>query len=74
VLFDLTLPTLVRLGLPVPLGGTPNHFPRHVLERWTGWDPFNVTEHADLGVRRARTGGRIAILDSTTWGGSAVAV
>lgn len=67
VLFDLTLPGLARLGLPIPLGGTSNHFPRRVLDRWTGWDPFNVTEDADLGIRLARSGGRIAMIDSTTW-------
>jgi glycosyltransferase XagB len=26
-LFDVTLPALVKMGLPVPLGGTSNHFP-----------------------------------------------
>lgn len=26
-LFDLLLPALTRLGMPVPLGGTSNHFP-----------------------------------------------
>ncbi len=67
VLFDVTLPGLARLGLPIPLGGTSNHFPRAVLDRWTGWDPFNVTEDADLGIRLARTGGRVAMLHSTTW-------
>ena len=67
VLFGLTLPGLVRLNLPVPLGGTSNHFPRAVLERWSGWDPFNVTEDADLGIRLRRTGGRIGMLDSVTW-------
>ena len=67
VLFDITLPGLERLGLPIPLGGTSNHFPRAVLDRWIGWDPFNVTEDADLGIRLARTGGRIGILNSTTW-------
>src|SRR5690606_16786757 len=34
VLFDVTLPGLARLGLPIPLGGTSNHFPRQVLDRW----------------------------------------
>ena len=67
VLFDVTLPGLARLGLPIPLGGTSNHFPRHVLDRWLGWDPFNVTEDADLGIRLARTGGRVEVLNSTTW-------
>lgn len=66
-LFDVTLPGLARLGLPIPLGGTSNHFPREVLDRWFGWDPFNVTEDADLGIRLARTGGRIGVLNSTTW-------
>lgn len=67
VLFDVTLPGLARLGLPLPLGGTSNHFPRDVLDQWFGWDPFNVTEDADLGIRLARTGGRIGMLASTTW-------
>ena len=63
----MTLPGLARLGLPIPLGGTSNHFPREVLDRWTGWDPFNVTEDADLGIRLARMGGRVGMLSSTTW-------
>ncbi len=67
VLFDVILPGLARLGLPIPLGGTSNHFPREVLDQWLGWDPFNVTEDADLGIRLARTGGRIGMLSSTTW-------
>lgn len=67
VLFDVILPGLTRLGLPIPLGGTSNHFPRPVLDRWLGWDPFNVTEDADLGIRLARTGGHVDILSSTTW-------
>ena len=66
-LFDAILPALDRLGLPVPLGGTSNHFPRAVLEEIGGWDPFNVTEDADLGIRLARLGWHTAILDSTTW-------
>ena len=66
-LFDALLPALVRLGLPVPLGGTSNHFPVAVLRRLDGWDPYNVTEDADLGLRISRLGGRVAVLDSTTW-------
>lgn len=66
-LFDAILPALSRLGLPLPLGGTSNHFPRRVLEEAGGWDPHNVTEDADLGIRIARRGGRIAVLASTTW-------
>lgn len=66
-LFDAILPALARLDLPVPLGGTSNHFRRHVLEASGGWDPFNVTEDADLGIRLARQGWRVGVLSSTTW-------
>jgi hypothetical protein len=66
-LFDGILPALARLGMPVPLGGTSNHFPREVLVSAGGWDPFNVTEDADLGFRLAREGWRTTVLASTTW-------
>jgi glycosyltransferase XagB len=66
-LFDAILPSLVRLGLPVPLGGTSNHFRRETLIAVGGWDPFNVTEDADLGFRLARRGWGTAVLASTTW-------
>jgi cellulose synthase/poly-beta-1,6-N-acetylglucosamine synthase-like glycosyltransferase len=66
-LFDAILPALARLRLPVPLGGTSNHFPRAILLEVGAWDPFNVTEDADLGIRLARHGYRTGILASTTW-------
>jgi cellulose synthase/poly-beta-1,6-N-acetylglucosamine synthase-like glycosyltransferase len=66
-LFDGILPALERHGLPVLLGGTSNHFPRTVLDAVGGWDPYNVTEDADLGLRLARRGYRVGVLPSTTW-------
>ncbi len=66
-LFDAILPTVERLSLPMPLGGTSNHFRRTVLEASGGWDPYNVTEDADLGIRLARQGWRVSMLDSVTW-------
>jgi cellulose synthase/poly-beta-1,6-N-acetylglucosamine synthase-like glycosyltransferase len=66
-LFDAILPALARLGLPIPLGGTSNHFRRETLLAAGGWDAFNVTEDADLGFRLARRGWRTAVLESTTW-------
>lgn len=66
-LFDCILPALERLRLPVPLGGTSNHFPRAVLDAVGGWDPYNVTEDADLGIRLARQGWHVGVLPSTTW-------
>jgi cellulose synthase/poly-beta-1,6-N-acetylglucosamine synthase-like glycosyltransferase len=61
-LFDGLLPALADLGLPLPLGGTSNHFRRAALEKVGGWDPFNVTEDADLGIRLARWGYRSGTL------------
>jgi cellulose synthase/poly-beta-1,6-N-acetylglucosamine synthase-like glycosyltransferase len=67
LLFDLLLPGLQSANLPVPLGGTSNHFRRSVLEQLGAWDPYNVTEDADLGVRMAKRGLRTIVLDSTTY-------
>jgi len=65
-LFKGVLPALDRLGLPILLGGTSNHFRRDVLLKCGGWDPFNVTEDADLGIRLARLGYEVSIIDSQT--------
>ena len=65
--FDLYLPGLHALGWPIPLGGTSNHFKTAVLREIGGWDPFNVTEDCDLGVRLHLLGYKTEILDSTTW-------
>jgi cellulose synthase/poly-beta-1,6-N-acetylglucosamine synthase-like glycosyltransferase len=65
--FDLLLPGMQRARAAVPLGGTSNHFRRVVLERLRAWDPYNVTEDADLGVRLAKFGYRTAVIDSTTY-------
>ncbi len=64
--FRQFLPGLSRVSAPIPLGGTSNHFRRDVLVRAGGWDPFNVTEDADLGVRLHRLGYRTGMLDSQT--------
>lgn len=71
VLFDQLLPGLTHAGLTrsgafVPLGGTSNHFRVDILRQIGGWDPFNVTEDCDLGVRLGRRGLRVAMLDSMT--------
>lgn len=65
-LFDAFNPGLARLGAPVPLGGTSNHFRTKALRRIGGWDAWNVTEDVDLGLRLARNGYRVEALDSTT--------
>ena len=65
--FDFLLPGLDLLKIPMPLGGTSNHFRIGALRAIHGWDPFNVTEDADLGIRLARLGFRVRTLDSTTY-------
>lgn len=65
--FDYMLPGLYRLGLPIPLGGTSNHFKTEMLRELGGWDPFNVTEDADLGVRAATRGYTVGVVNSTTY-------
>jgi len=65
--FDTLLPGLDRIGVPMPLGGTSNHFRTAVLQDIGGWDAFNVTEDADIGIRLAQLGYRVSMLDSTTF-------
>ncbi len=60
------VPLLADLDLPLPLGGTSNHFRRAVLEDVGGWDPYNVTEDADLGLRLARFGYRTGVIERPT--------
>ncbi len=66
-LFEVLDPGLARLRLPIPLGGTSNHFRMETLRRLHGWDAWNVTEDADMGVRLARSGYGVATLDAPTW-------
>ena len=54
-------------GLPLPLGGTSNHFRVDVLRGVGAWDPYNVTEDADLGLRLSRLGYDTGVLDSLTY-------
>lgn len=67
MLFGRLLPVLADHRLPLPLGGTSNHFRTDVLRAVGGWDPFNVTEDADLGLRLARHGYETGTLDSITY-------
>ena len=60
------LPGLVTLNAPIPLGGTSNHFRRSALRALGGWDPYNVTEDCDLGIRMFREHYEIKVLESTT--------
>ena len=66
-LFDVFLPGLARHRLPLPLGGSSNHFRTAVLRAAGGWDPHNITEDADLGARLARFGYHSTVIASSTY-------
>ncbi len=64
--FDYMLYGLQKMRLPIPLGGTSNHFRVKMLKNLYAWDPYNVTEDADLGIRLALAGLRTEVVDSVT--------
>ena len=64
--FDYYLPGLVGINAPVPLGGTSNHFKTESLRKIGGWDPYNVTEDADLGMRIHRHKLKTGVINSYT--------
>ena len=65
--FEVLLPALARWGLPFPLGGTSNHFKVGPLREIGAWDPYNVTEDADIGFRLAAAGYRLDVIRCPTW-------
>jgi cellulose synthase/poly-beta-1,6-N-acetylglucosamine synthase-like glycosyltransferase len=67
VWFDQLLPGLQSLDVAIPLGGTSNHFITQRLRDLGGWNAYNVTEDADLGLRIFLGGWKTAVLDTTTY-------
>ncbi|MCE4224702.1 glycosyltransferase [Methylobacterium sp. C25] len=65
-LFDVLGPALAAWRMPTPLGGTTTHFRTRVLRELRGWDAWNVTEDADLGMRLALAGYHVGDLPSDT--------
>lgn len=65
--FDVFLQGFSNFQMPLPLGGSSNHFRTSVLREVGGWDPYNVTEDADLGFRLARFKYRSVMFPSTTY-------
>ena len=66
-LFDHIMPMVARRRRLFLLGGTSNHFRTEALVEVGGWDPYNVTEDADLAVRLRRRGYEMAMIDSETF-------
>ena len=65
--FNFILPNFSNMKIPIPLGGTSNHFKINALREVGGWDQYNVTEDADLTYRLYRKGYKIKMLDSYTY-------
>jgi glycosyltransferase XagB len=64
--FNYLLKALSIMSLPMPLGGTSNHFKIDYLRKIGAWDAYNVTEDAELGIRLYLLGYRSALLNSYT--------
>ena len=65
--YDYYIQGLDKIDAPIPLGGTSNHFRMKTLRELGAWDPFNVTEDADLGMRIARKKYKTGVLNSHTY-------
>jgi len=65
--FAWLLPKVRLRGLPVALGGTCYYIRRDVLDSLGGWDPTNVTEDLELGLRLYGYGYRVGIIDVDTY-------
>jgi cellulose synthase/poly-beta-1,6-N-acetylglucosamine synthase-like glycosyltransferase len=64
--FNAFLPSVQKLGLLIPLGGTSNHFKTKTLIELGGWNAYNVTEDADLGVKLYKNGLETRVVQSYT--------
>ena len=67
LLFNFILPCLGRANGALPLGGSSNYFRLSALRAVAGWDDYNLTEDADLGMRLAQAGYRIDTLKLPTY-------
>jgi cellulose synthase/poly-beta-1,6-N-acetylglucosamine synthase-like glycosyltransferase len=65
--YEFYLQGLDRTDVPIPLGGTSNHFRTSQLRALGGWDPYNVTEDADIGMRLSRKKLRTEMLETYTY-------
>jgi cellulose synthase/poly-beta-1,6-N-acetylglucosamine synthase-like glycosyltransferase len=61
------LPAWLSCRAPTPLSGAGNFLRADVLRKVGAWDPFNVTEDADLGIRLTRFGYTIETLQSPVY-------
>jgi len=65
--YEFYLQGLDWIEAPIPLGGTSNHFRKKGLDQLGRWDPYNVTEDADIGIRLARQKLKTEMIDTYTY-------
>lgn len=65
--YDMFLPGLARFSLPVPLSGHSAHFKMTALKECGAWDPYNVAEDCEIGMRLYRRGYRSSVFDSVSY-------
>jgi cellulose synthase/poly-beta-1,6-N-acetylglucosamine synthase-like glycosyltransferase len=65
--YEFYLQGLDWIEAPIPLGGTSNHFRKKGLDELGRWDPYNVTEDADIGIRLARQNLKTEMIDTYTY-------
>ncbi|HEX9503745.1 MAG TPA: glycosyltransferase [Patescibacteria group bacterium] len=64
--YDFFLPGLQKIGSPIPLSGHSSHFRTNLLKKIGAWDPYNVTEDCDIGMRLHRIGFQVGVIDSVS--------
>lgn len=64
--FEHHIARLSRKGMPFGLGGNSFYIATETLRAVGGWDPYNVTEDAELSVRLVRQGVRMTLMESIT--------
>jgi len=65
--FEKHIARLSEKNLPFGLAGNSFYIQTKLLKDLGAWDPFNVTEDADLTVRLVREGVQLKLLDSYTY-------
>ena len=62
--YDMFLPGLQKFNFPIPLSGHSVHYRTDAIRKIGAWDPFNVAEDCEMGIRLFRYGYRTGIINS----------
>ena len=65
--FRVWLNARYQSGVYAPLGGTGNYFRRSALGIVGAWDPTNLAEDAEVGIRLGIAGWQVAVIDGRHW-------